>query len=155
MTYHHADGFRLFPYFYHLHTESLIHQAFICKYTHVPGRASFHFKMRVLEHDPPGSEPIEALFTSVCRSRPSVAETVLETRSRQILVTWKFTVNTVLLKGHWRIQGGRQGRAPLGPISYIFVQFSAKILPSNRCQGLVPPSGKSWIRYWRINQIHY
>ena len=76
MTYHHTDGFRLFPYFYHLHTGSLIHQAFICKYTHEPGRASFHFKMRVLEHDPPGFEPIQALFTSV-------AETVAERRSRQ------------------------------------------------------------------------
>ena len=28
---------------------------------------------------------------------------------------------------HWRIQGGRQGRAPPGgPNSFIFMQFSAK-----------------------------
>ena len=39
---------------------------------------------------------------------------------------------------------------PPSPISFIFMQFLAKIIPSNRFstqrQGLAPPSGKSWIR---------
>ena len=47
---------------------------------------------------------------------------------------------------------GHQGRAPsLGPISFIFMQFSVKIWLNNRLTpppwGLTPPYGKSWIRH--------
>ena len=48
---------------------------------------------------------------------------------------------------------GRLGmRAPpLGPTSFIFMQFSSKILPNSKCwlqnQLLAPPSGISWIRH--------
>ena len=44
----------------------------------------------------------------------------------------KFCLNkpsiTKIVLSHWRIQGGRQGRAPPpgGPNSFIFMQFSAK-----------------------------
>ena len=44
---------------------------------------------------------------------------------------------------HWRIQGGVRGTPP-GPISIIFMQFLANILPTNRLlpqtQQLPPPS---------------
>ena len=55
---------------------------------------------------------------------------------------------------------GRQGRVPpLGPDSFIFMQFSVKIWPNDR---LVPPpwklanhppSGKFWIRHWEANLL--
>ena len=50
-----------------------------------------------------------------------------------------FTVKALVSQcQHWRIQGGR-----VGPISFIFMQFSAKILSNNRflvrTQGFVPP----------------
>ena len=51
---------------------------------------------------------------------------------------------------HWRIQGGRQGRAPLpgGPNSFIFMQFSAKNWKIIALLGVgAPPWGKSWIRH--------
>ena len=39
--------------------------------------------------------------------------------------------------------GAREARPPLGPISFILMQFLAEILPNNRfkpqTQGLVPP----------------
>ena len=57
-----------------------------------------------------------------------------------------------VLRPNWRIQGGRQGREhpppprPFGPISFIFMQFSAKILPNNslliQIQRLMPPVWK-------------
>ena len=46
---------------------------------------------------------------------------------------------------HWRIQsGGALGmHAPLGPVSFVFMQFSAQMLPNNeflpQTQGLAPP----------------
>ena len=52
---------------------------------------------------------------------------------------------------HWRIQGGRQGRAPPpgGPNSFIFMQFSAKMWKIIAILGVgAPPWGKSWIRHW-------
>ena len=60
----------------------------------------------------------------------------------------------LLVSSHTNIDGSKGGRdtcLPLGPISFIFMQVSAKILPNNRpqTQRLVPPppSGKSWIRH--------
>ena len=46
-------------------------------------------------------------------------------------------------------RGGRQGRAPPGgPISFIFMQFSAKICKIIAIFGVGAPTwGKSWIRY--------
>ena len=50
-----------------------------------------------------------------------------------------------------REEGAMDARPPLGPISFIFMQFSAQILQINRflsqIQGLASPSGKSWIRH--------
>ena len=50
--------------------------------------------------------------------------------------------------------GGSVPNAPFGPISFIFIQVLAKILANNRfsvqTQGLVPPSGKSWIRHCKM-----
>ena len=51
-----------------------------------------------------------------------------------------------VLPDHWRIQGGRQGRAPPpgGPNSFIFMQFSAKIINKHTHFGSWrPPWGKS------------
>ena len=57
---------------------------------------------------------------------------------------------------HWLIQEcARNMPPPHGSISFIFMHFSAKILPNNRIlaeiQGLAPqlPSRKSWIRHCR------
>ena len=55
-------------------------------------------------------------------------------------------------------KGRCQGRAPpLCPISFILVQFLAKILPNNRSlsqtQGLAPPSGESWIHHWDVMNL--
>ena len=61
------------------------------------------------------------------------------------------------------IRGSKRGARddpplPLGPISFIFIQFSVKILSNNRflfhIHGLVPlpPSWKSWIHHWITSQ---
>ena len=54
------------------------------------------------------------------------------------------------------ISGGSKGGArdappPGGPNSFIFMQFSAKIIGSHTHFGSwrPPPSGKSWIRHWK------
>ena len=57
---------------------------------------------------------------------------------------------------HWLIQEcARNMPPPHGSISFIFMHFSAKILPNNRIlaeiQGLAPPFGKSCIRYCRYS----
>ena len=56
------------------------------------------------------------------------------------------------------IGGVKQG---LGPISFIFMQFLAKILPNNsflpQTHGLASPSGDSWIRrgyIWRLDILN-
>ena len=74
----------------------------------------------------------------------------------------RFSTGASCMKAiQWWIQGrGRYVRAPLGPISYIFMQFSAKL-----CQiicwrtptppGLVFPTGKSWIRHWKTTIVFH
>ena len=53
-------------------------------------------------------------------------------------------------RGLWRIQW-RGGGAP-DPISFIFMQFPAKVLPNYgflpQTQRLAPRSGESWIGHW-------
>ena len=49
---------------------------------------------------------------------------------------------------HWRIQGGARTRAPLGPISFVSMHFSAKNLANNKknftnLRLAAPPSEKS------------
>ena len=43
---------------------------------------------------------------------------------------------------------------PLGPISFISMQFAAKLLLNNRflsqAQGLAPAPGQSWIRHYSL-----
>ena len=66
-------------------------------------------------------------------------------------------VSHIYICMHWRIQGGGRGtRTPspsLGPISFIFMLFSAKNLPNNRflpqTQRFAPnsPPRKYWIRH--------
>ena len=51
-----------------------------------------------------------------------------------------------LIRMHWRIQGGRQGRAPPpgGPNSFIFMQFSAKMWKIIAILGVgAPPPGEN------------
>ena len=64
---------------------------------------------------------------------------------------------------HWRIygaggEGGTRDAPLLGPISFIFMQFSGKIWPGNRLAPpleLAPTSGKSWIRHWNMSGLWY
>ena len=48
--------------------------------------------------------------------------------------------------------GGSRDARPPPPVQFLFIfmQFSAKLLPNNRLAsdslGLAPPSGKSWVR---------
>ena len=68
--------------------------------------------------------------------------------SLAILLLKEKTKNRKVFCLHWRIQGGHQERAPpLGPISFIFMQFSGKFPPRWE---LVLPSTKSRIRHWFI-----
>ena len=66
------------------------------------------------------------------------------------LECWSDNRANVVNKRQWRIQLVRQGHVfHVGPISFIFMQFSVKILPNN---GLVRPLGchpfrKFWIRH--------
>ena len=50
--------------------------------------------------------------------------------------------------------GARDAPCLLDPISFIFMQFSVKMLANNRflpqTQGLAPPPGKFWIRHWDV-----
>ena len=57
---------------------------------------------------------------------------------------------------HWRIQGGRQGRAPpRGPNSFIFMQFSAKKWKIIAILGVGAPPGENpgsaTVLYSKIN----
>ena len=57
--------------------------------------------------------------------------------------------SSVVIYSHWWIQGGaRDVRPSLGPNSFIFRQFSAKILPNNRfCP---PPNSGFGAPFWEI-----
>ena len=71
---------------------------------------------------------------------------------------WFLTGYSAIHKGdtkHWWIQGSSGTLTPpLGPISFIFMQFSAKLFSNNRLAaqtyGSAPPSGKSWIRLYEM-----
>ena len=58
-------------------------------------------------------------------------------------------INGFIGQNQWHIQSGgtRDRRPPLRPISFIFMQFSAKNLPNDRFSPQtqwLAPSGKSW-----------
>ena len=58
-----------------------------------------------------------------------------------------------------QISGDSKGAPGISsPISFIFMQFSAKILPNNRLSpppigALSPMTGKCWIRHYKIEQL--
>ena len=71
---------------------------------------------------------------------------IIDSDSLQTVCHEKFclSVCSIIIIIHWRIQGGtRDARPPLGPISFIFIQFLANIFSNNRflaqTQGFAPP----------------
>ena len=73
---------------------------------------------------------------------PGKRTTAVSTRSA---FTNTFTIHYSTIGGSG---GGRQGRAPGGPNSFIFMQFSAKKMKNNSTFGSWrTPWGKSWIRH--------
>ena len=74
---------------------------------------------------------------------------ILRSRSKDAILLTLPWVQTIYTKALVDLRGAHPW--PLGPISFISMQFSGKIWPNNRLApsswGLAPPSGKSYIRH--------